>query len=93
MVTGFVLWGYPSSPNPEYASITPWGQLLGAIIMFGLLGFLPCFIVAGVLKRAGLLRIPFEVEIAGLDRQAQVEESQQSEEVLEAERESVGKAG
>lgn len=93
IVTGFVLWGYPSSPNPEYASITPWGQLLGAIIMLGLLGFLPCFILAGVLKRAGLLRIPLEVEIAGLDRHAQVEESQQAEEVLEAERESAGNAG
>ena len=61
--------------------------------MLGLLGFLPCFILAGVLKRAGLLRIPLEVEIAGLDRHAQVEESQQAEEVLEAERESAGNAG
>jgi ammonia channel protein AmtB len=33
-VAGFVLWGYPSSPNPEFARITPWGQFIGACIMF-----------------------------------------------------------
>lgn len=67
VVAGFVLWGYPSSMNPDYAPITPWGQFIGAVIMFGLLGFLPAWIAAGILKKMNLLRIPEEVEIAGLD--------------------------
>ena len=34
VATGFVLWGYPSSPAVDSAVITPWGQLLGAVIVF-----------------------------------------------------------
>jgi ammonium transporter, Amt family len=64
---GFLLWGYPSSPNPEFASITPWGQFIGAIIMFLVLGFIPAYVVAAILKAAGLLRVPREIELAGLD--------------------------
>ena len=67
VIAGFVLWGYPSSPYEGYANITPWGQFAGAIIMFWVLGFIPCWIVAGILKGAGLLRIPPAVELAGLD--------------------------
>lgn len=67
VIAGFVLWGYPSSPNTEYASITPWGQLIGAIIMFWVLGFLPAYIVAKILKQFNLLRIPQSLEIVGLD--------------------------
>ena len=67
VIAGFVLWGYPSSMNPEYAMITPWGQFIGAVIMFGLLGFLPGWVVAGILKAMGKLRIPAAIEIAGLD--------------------------
>ena len=67
VICGFVLWGYPTSMNPDYAHITPWGQFIGAWIMFGLLGFLPAWICAGIMKKLGVLRIPAEVEIAGLD--------------------------
>ena len=35
--------------------------------MFGVLGFLPGWIIAKILHAAGKLRIPREVEIAGLD--------------------------
>ncbi len=66
-VAGFVLWGYPTSPNPEYAVITPWGQFLGAMIMFWVLGFFPAFIAAKILHKLGLLRIPKEIELLGLD--------------------------
>ena len=66
-IAGIVLWGYPASMNPEYAHISPWGQFIGAWIMFGLLGFLPAWIVAGLLKKMGMLRIPEAIEIAGLD--------------------------
>ena len=40
VIAGFVLWGHPSSPYEGFAAINPWGQFLGAIIMFWVLGFL-----------------------------------------------------
>lgn len=67
IIAGFVLWGYPASPNPEYAVITPWGQIAGAIIMFFVLGFLPGFTVATLMNKLGMLRIPAAIEIKGLD--------------------------
>ena len=75
IICGFVLNGYPSSgysvgamwDGSTYASINPLGQFLGAIIMFGVLGMLPGYVIAKVLSAMGKLRIPREVEIAGLD--------------------------
>jgi ammonia channel protein AmtB len=73
VIAGFLLWGYPSSPDAlmghetAYASVTPWGQLIGAIIMFFVLGFIPGFVLSWIMKQFGLLRIPREVELAGLD--------------------------
>lgn len=69
VIAGFLLWGHPATaaywgdPTP----ITPWGQLAGAIIMFGVLGFLPAFIMAKILNSFGVLRVPPSVELAGLD--------------------------
>jgi len=82
---GFILWGYPSSATAGYAPITPWGQLAGAIIMFVVLGFLPCYLAAWGLKRAGLLRIPAEVELAGLDHDTLILEHDHQLELAEAE--------
>jgi ammonia channel protein AmtB len=67
IICGFMLWGYPSSGYEGYAAINPIGMIIGAIIMFGLLGFLPGWIIAKVLNGMGKLRIPHEVELAGLD--------------------------
>ena len=67
IICGFMLWGYPSSGYEGYAAINPVGMIIGAIIMFGLLGFLPGYIIAKILNGMGRLRIPKEVEIAGLD--------------------------
>jgi len=67
MQAGFMLWGYPSSPNNDYAAINPLGQFIGALIMFGLLGFLPGFTIAKILSVLGQLRVPKAIEIAGLD--------------------------
>ena len=86
VICGFVLWGHPSSPYEGYASITPWGQLAGAVIMFGVLGFLPGWIGARILKSFGLLRIPKEVELMGLDFQSRQEEEAATQDVREAER-------
>ena len=67
VLAGFLLWGHPSSGFEGYAAITPWGQFAGAVIMFWVLGFLPSWIVSGILKSFGLLRIPPQIELAGLD--------------------------
>lgn len=67
IIAGFVLWGAPSSPYDSYAAVNPLGQLIGAVIMFGLLGFLPGWGLAKIQQAAGVLRIPREVELQGLD--------------------------
>ena len=67
IICGFMLWGQPSSPYEGYAAINPLGMFIGAIIMFGVLGFLPGWIVAKILHGMGVLRIPKKVELEGLD--------------------------
>jgi ammonia channel protein AmtB len=49
------------------AAINPVGNTLGAILFFWGLGFLPCWVVAKILDGLGWLRVPREVELAGLD--------------------------
>ena len=75
VICGFVLNGYPSSgynvgamwDGTTYAAINPLGMFIGAIIMFVVLGLIPGYVIAKVLHGMGKLRIPREVEIAGLD--------------------------
>jgi len=75
VICGFVLNGYPSSgysvgamwDGATYAAINPLGMFIGALIMFVVLGFIPGWIIAKVLHGMGKLRIPREVELAGLD--------------------------
>jgi ammonia channel protein AmtB len=73
VAAGFLLWGYPSSPDAllghteAFARVTPWGQLAGAVIMFFVLGFIPGYVLSWVLKQIGFLRISRETELAGLD--------------------------
>src|SRR5688572_25483158 len=66
VVAGFMLWGTPSSPYEGFAQITPWGNFIGAVIMFAL-GFVPVYILAKILDGASLLRVPHRVELEGLD--------------------------
>jgi ammonium transporter, Amt family len=88
VAAGFVLWGYPSSPDAllgheqPWAAVTPWGQLIGAVIMFWVLGFIPGYILASILKMFGLLRVPREVELAGLDYQSQAVVLQEDREII-----------
>ena len=89
VIAGFMLWGYPSSPNPDYAAINPLGNFIGALIMFGLLGFLPGFIFASILKSFGMLRVPPEIEIMGLDISAHTSDVNDEAAIIEAEREWV----
>ena len=75
IICGFVLNGYPSSGysvgsmwvGTDYAPINPLGMFIGAIIMFVVLGLIPGWVLAKILHGMGKLRIPREVEIAGLD--------------------------
>ncbi|MEQ8370241.1 MAG: ammonium transporter [Alphaproteobacteria bacterium] len=90
VISGFVLWGHPALAIEGATPITPWGQAIGAVIMFGVLGFLPMWILGAVLKGAGVLRIPREVEIAGLDYLANQAMADERREVKEAEREAAG---
>jgi len=67
VIAGFMLNGFPSSPFEGYAPISWWGNLIGAVIMFWVLGFIPGFVVSWILKAVGWLRIPREIELVGLD--------------------------
>ena len=53
--------------------------------MFLLLGFIPCYLAAWGLKKAGLLRIPAAVELAGLDISILAEAELQTAELEQAE--------
>ena len=93
VIAGFVLWGYPSSPDTSFAAINPLGQIAGAIIMFGVLGFLPGWIIALILRGCGILRIPEAVEIAGLDAAVRAEVDADERAIVEAEKESAARLG
>ena len=67
VICGFMLWGAPSSPYEGYATINPLGMFVGALIMFGLLGFLPGWAMVSILNGFGVLRVPRKVELEGLD--------------------------
>jgi len=91
VIAGFILWGYPSSPNPEYVNVNPLGQIIGALIMFGLLGFFPGWIFAKILNAFGALRIPREIELIGLDTPANIQRLKDEQEILAAEHEALKK--
>ena len=92
-IAGFMLWGYPATALLEESTINPLGQFIGAIIMFFVLGFFPGLILAKVLNGMGILRIPEEVELAGLDINYVIEDEKAGLNVHEATRKEAEKAG
>ena len=90
VIAGFVLWGYPSSPDTSFASINPIGQIIGAIIMFGVLGLVPGWVTAKILASLDMLRIPHQVELMGLDTAAGAEIEADEKAIIEAERNAIG---
>jgi hypothetical protein len=50
--------------------------------MFWVLGFIPGYILSYILKMFGLLRVPREVELAGLDYQAQAIVLEEDREII-----------
>lgn len=92
-VAGVLLWGYPSSPTEGYAVTTPWGNFIGAMIMFWVLGFIPGLIFAKVLNAFGLLRIPRAVELAGLDVNTEIQREEEAREMKQSVREEARSLG
>ncbi|MDA8030292.1 MAG: ammonium transporter [Alphaproteobacteria bacterium] len=86
VIAGFMLWGQPAAPFDGYASINPLGQIAGAVIVFGLLGFLPGWASAKVLSVFGVLRVPGKMELEGLDFESQEAHDAAVDEVLSAEK-------
>mgnify|MGYP006287022341 CR=1 FL=1 len=56
--------GYPNVEG--FPPITLWGQVVGAVVM-ALLGFIPGYVASLILKSLGVLRVPDEVQMRGLD--------------------------
>lgn len=50
----------------RHSTVNPLGSFIGAIIMFVVLGFIPGFVFASILKAMGILRVPPAIEIVGL---------------------------
>jgi ammonia channel protein AmtB len=86
-----VLWGYPSSPDDSFAAINPLGQFAGAIVMFFVLGFVPGWVIAKILNAAGMLRIPIEIELMGLDAAAVENEAADEAAIIQAEKDAISK--
>jgi ammonium transporter, Amt family len=86
VIAGFLLWGYPSSPYEGYATVNPLGNTIGAFIMFFVLGFVPGWILAMILNSFGLLRVPRQVELMGLDFKTLHEEEAARQEVRNIEK-------
>jgi ammonia channel protein AmtB len=86
VIAGFLLWGFPSSPYEGYATVNPLGNTIGAVIMFFVLGFLPAWVLSKILDSFGLLRVPRQVELMGLDFRTLAEEEAAREDVRRAEK-------
>ena len=54
-------------------AINPLGMIIGAVLTFGVFGFLATWIVCKALQAGGMLREPREVELAGADTYAEAD--------------------
>ncbi len=67
VLLGIFASGYPAlGGDAGVPTISFIGQVVGAIVFF-LLGFVPGYVVSFILKKMGMLRVPDEVQIKGLD--------------------------
>jgi len=67
VISGVLLWGIPVSVNPDHVHINPFGNTTAAMILFWILGFIPGYIAARVLRFAGGLRLDRMTELTGRD--------------------------
>ncbi|MBJ7519576.1 MAG: hypothetical protein JHC84_07765 [Solirubrobacteraceae bacterium] len=63
LACGIFAWGYPNVVGPD---TTLYGQAV-CMVAFIALGFIPGYVLAWVLKKAGILRVPAHAEVMGLD--------------------------
>ena len=64
----FGVWGngLPAIQGDGVATVSVFGQFVGAVVFF-LLGFVPGYVVSWILNKMGLLRVGEAAEIQGLD--------------------------
>ena len=67
VAVGIFASGYPALTAEGAPSITLYGQIVGALVM-AVLGFVPGYVISLLLKQLGLLRVPAESEVLGLDK-------------------------
>lgn len=67
IAVGIFAAGYPALPAEGAPTITLYGQVIGALVM-AVLGFVPGYVVSLILKKLGMLRVPKEAELIGLDK-------------------------
>ena len=67
VAVGIFASGYPALTGEGAPVITLYGQIIGALVMAAL-GFIPGYAVSLLLKKIGLLRVPPEAEVLGLDK-------------------------
>jgi Amt family ammonium transporter len=67
IAVGIFAGGYPALTAEGAPTITLYGQVTGALVM-AVLGFVPGYGVSLVLKKLGMLRVPKEAELLGLDK-------------------------
>lgn len=58
--------GTPAAQGADPATVSLFGQIVGAVVFF-LLGFVPGYVVSWILNKLGLLRVSEDAEINGLD--------------------------
>ncbi len=63
LACGIFAWGYPNVVGPD---TTLYGQAV-SMVAFIALGFIPGYVLAWGLKKAGVLRVPAHAEVMGLD--------------------------
>ena len=67
VAVGIFAAGYPALPTEGAPTITLYGQVVGALVMASL-GFIPGYLVSLLLAKLGILRVPNEAELLGLDK-------------------------
>lgn len=67
IAVGIFAAGYPALTSEGAPVISLTGQIVGAVVMASL-GFIPGYVVSLVLKKLGMLRVPREAEVMGLDK-------------------------
>ena len=67
IILGVFASGYPALSGAEgVPTISLFGQIVGAVVFF-LLGFVPGYVTAFILKKFNMLRVPDHIQVTGLD--------------------------